>query len=701
MTLKVEPHQSPLTIRLTAHKALELAVQDDHSQLQPFLRLRVDEHGHDLDIMANIGAVVYPLKAPTLTLEALDFLLAEEDRISLNQLAPSEVQEWCLSRMAECQEDNRRLAKAGSKNNSHMRALRSVYNDAAPINQHLLPEMFMEIFAHVHPAVVPRSHIPVLRVCRYWRRLLFRTSEFWDNLLSLPTWDGWNPRYQMTPFRAALTRSASTSLVVFVPYYSQAISSILIPHASRLSSFKAGPTVSNPEGMTLSRLKEEILYRTRRRYGLYMYGVVRKEEWRTAALTFSFSLFPNLRSLELRKTYIRPSITAYPSLSHLKLDQCAIRPTSSGGQVVPPLIAVHAALESFPNLEVLSLIRCLSPPYNPDRVEEVSPVPDLKETVHLPRLCHLELVDTPAYIPPFLSHLVFPTTTSLVLEPTYAHDGSQGPAVAPLFPRINPSSSPSLSPSAELTLSLHFPAADGRSLARWETRGERTRPVRVTLPHAAFTSALVARYTRDLVDVLAPRRGVAALAVHGRFRHREVQSDPVEYWEELARALPGLRHLACEAVWTTRAIVAVLGKRESWGGFSCARLGEVVLGWSLTHGIDLGHGDGQWRALQRKDDGSPRDDRISEPAKELALAPECQLAEQLSDFCDTVRPCLSARAGHCERIGKLMVSFHCDYFRCKCRDGVLEVWQAALIEQRLRDSLGDLVGDVVVGGRVS
>ena len=167
--------------------------------------------------MANTGAVVYPLKAPTLTLEALDFLLAEEYRISLNQLAPSEIQEWCLSRIAQYQDDNRRLAKAVPNNKSHMRALRSVYNDAAPINRHLLPEILMEIFSHVHPAVVPRSHIPVLRVCLYWRWLLFRTSVFWDNLLSLPTWNGWNSKYQMGPFQAALARSAYASLLPIRP----------------------------------------------------------------------------------------------------------------------------------------------------------------------------------------------------------------------------------------------------------------------------------------------------------------------------------------------------------------------------------------------------------------------------------------------------------------------------------------------------
>lgn len=81
----------------------------------------------------------------------------------------------------------------------------------------------------------------------------------------------------------------------------------------------------------------------------------------------------------------------------------------------------------------------------------------------------------------------------------------------------------------------------------------------------------------------------------------------------------------------------------------------------------------------------------------MELAPESPLARELSDFCDTVRPCLAARLGHCEPIGKLVVSLRCKYFRCKCGDPVLEGWQAVLIEQWLRgDALGDLVGDIVV-----
>ena len=90
-------------------------------------------------------------------------LLAEDDRIALGQLLPGEVQEWCLSRILEYQNNNRLLREwygaavrnAISKNKSHIRAIRSAYNNAAQINRHFPPEMLMEIFSHVQPAVVP------------------------------------------------------------------------------------------------------------------------------------------------------------------------------------------------------------------------------------------------------------------------------------------------------------------------------------------------------------------------------------------------------------------------------------------------------------------------------------------------------------------------------------------------------------------
>ncbi|PIL27009.1 hypothetical protein GSI_10148 [Ganoderma sinense ZZ0214-1] len=125
--------------------------------------------------------------------------LADKDRVALSQLAPDQVQEWCLSRIAHYHHHNGILRKgygglarnAISKNKSHMRALHTAYNDAAPIHRRLPPEVLVEVFSRVQPVVtvVRRLRIPLLGICRYWRRLLFITPRFWANILSLPIWE--------------------------------------------------------------------------------------------------------------------------------------------------------------------------------------------------------------------------------------------------------------------------------------------------------------------------------------------------------------------------------------------------------------------------------------------------------------------------------------------------------------------------------
>ena len=166
----------------------------------------------------------------------------------LSQVAPSEVQGWCLSRIAEHQSRSHLLHQryvgsaahhnAISKNKAHIRALRTAYNDAVPINRYLAPEMLMEVFSHVHPAVIPRPRVPVLRVCQYWQRLIFRTPRFWANLLSLPTWKAWNPRHHNGRFQAVLAQSAPERLVLSVPYSNEEIVDSLILHAGRFPRSK-------------------------------------------------------------------------------------------------------------------------------------------------------------------------------------------------------------------------------------------------------------------------------------------------------------------------------------------------------------------------------------------------------------------------------------------------------------------------------
>ncbi|PIL26998.1 hypothetical protein GSI_10137 [Ganoderma sinense ZZ0214-1] len=356
----------------------------------------------------------------------------------------------------------------------------------------------------------------------------------------------------MGRFQAALVRSSPESLVLSVPYSNQVIIDILMPHASRLSSF---------------------------------------------------------------------------TLAH-----CAIS-SSLTALSVRALRILHSALEWFPNLETLSLTWTLSLGAH----GRYRGLPALTKTVHLPRLRHIEIEDKSSYISHFLSHLSFPATTSLALEPSYGRSSRHWPTTVPLFPGINPSPP---APTAELSLHLDFRGPRDDDRARWETRcdGHSARAVRVTLRRGAVSDApTVCRFTRQLVDALAPAPapGVTSLTVEGPFCDRE-------YWEALLPDLPGLRHLACAGGDATKDIAGVLGTRllssQSGGFFPCARLEELVVGWDLPLGIDLGPEEVEWQALQRW---------VFVPAR-----------------------------------------------------SVLDAWQVALVEQWLRHALGDLVGDIAVAGEI-
>ena len=622
--------------------------------------------------------------------KALDqCLLADEDRHALGHLAPDEVQEWGLLRITEYRNYNHLLREqygasarsAISKNKSHSRAIRIAYNDAAPIHRRLPPEVLIEIFSHLDPVVTPRRHVPILGVCSYWRRLLLRTPQFWAKILSLPTWKSWYPRYyrSLDLFEVAMVRSAPQSLTLSIPSCDSYIADTLASHAIRISSLKVGPTWYD-----LGNIAQVL---EQRMPLLACLSILHQRSWWKNASTFAlnFPIYPNIQTLEFDDTYFHTPVAPYTSLRHLKLKHCAIRPPPGTEGSVRALCAVHNALGLFPNLETLSLVYSLS---DDDPHGNLRALPELEsKTIHLPGLRHLELEDIPAYVHLFLSHLVFPATTSLVLEPAYARDFSIWSPAVPLFPDINPFPTP----TAELSLCLYSHRVRNvkEYLARWETHGASVRPVRVTLPSAerqccGHDPALVARFTRELVAALAPAPapGVTSLDVQSYTYFAASE------WTWVMLELPGLRSLACSDSWMAKTLLDVLGERHSCSDtgdrFVCTRLAHLSLSWEIPHDTDLGEG-GEWDSLRRQSDvGGPSPKR---------------LAASLAEFCDTLGACLTGRVGHCEPIRKLEVTLCWGY--CRSERSILEGWQVALVEQRLRHALGHLVGDVVVVAEVS
>ncbi|PIL27008.1 hypothetical protein GSI_10147 [Ganoderma sinense ZZ0214-1] len=375
------------------------------------------------------------------------------------------------------------------------------------------------------------------------------------------------------------------------------------------------------------------------------------DTWRTFPLAFSFTVFPNLRSPKLRHSHFHPPASQYLSLRRLQLDHCVVRPLSSTSRSLA-LCAIQDTLQSFPNLEMLSLTCCLSAKY-PDDVSGVLPAPRLMKTVRLPRLRHLELSDAWDHISRFLSHLVFPPTAALALGPFR----TQEPTLQ-LFAGVDLS----LKPHAT-TLHLELGSWGPMQSACWELRGAGVRPLRVAATPPYTSPRTISRFTRDLAADLAPGRGPTTFTLLG------MGSDELRgYWDALPASV-------------------------------CPVLEVLALNWSLPRDPDGANGE-HWRVLRDRDAFDSDGGHL-----ELEDAPVFWLLRSLRRLCDALRACLSARAG---RSSPQVQVRRAEITLCPClvdrdadgKEVVLQGWQVALAGERIREKLGNLVGDIaVVGGR--
>ncbi|KAM5543953.1 hypothetical protein V8D89_002570 [Ganoderma adspersum] len=383
--------------------------------------------------------------------------------------------------------------------------------------------------------------------------------------------------------------------------------------------------------------------------------------------------YPNIQTLEFDDTYFHIPVAplAYTSLRYLKLKHCTVRPPPGTGGSVRAFCTVQNTLGSFPNLETLSLVYSLS---DNDPRGNLRTLPQLEsKIVHLPRLRHFKLEDTPAYILLFISHLVFPPTASLVLEPAYTHEFSQQSAPVLLLPGINPFPTPT---TAELSLYLYRRQARScdEYVVRWETvTGDGVHPIRVAHSSASRQYCgrdTIARFTCELVAALAlaPAPGVNSLAVQPSATYLTTSE-----WKGLMLELPGLRSLPCTGSgwWTTKTLINVLRVcSDSGGEFPCAHLTDLALGWSIPYQACSGEGIRDWELLRQHDDAVTGPHRLG-PTE----GSQSWLATSLSEFCDILRTCFIERVGRCAPIRRLSVS-PCWVLHCPS-GSVLEGWQAA------------------------
>ena len=519
----------------------------------------------------------------------------------------------------------------------------------------------------------------------------------------MPMLRSMNPRWRMARFTAALALSAPRSLTLSLPFWSLDVVDVLIPHADRLASLSIRPI---SDMGTTQRLLEQDIPRLRDLV------VLCSPYWISPPLILYFNQYPNIRSLQLGITLYYFLVAPCASLHHLELKCCTLWAWPETGHI-SSMHSVHDALELFPNLETLSLTYSLS------GADWSDDIPELLKTVHLPRLRRLEIQDVPTLIPRFLSHLVFPLSTSLVFQlnlPLLF----EGPLSAPVFPGINPSPSP----GAEISLHIDFlhwvdpSQVHPQGLARWETHGEGVRPVRVTFVGAARNLRPIAHLTCELAHALAPPpgRGVTALTVTGSWARSPGDRHPQahllllgarEYWAAFLPDLAELRALACTGLGATKDFIYVLGRPLPQSGeFPCPCLAEVTLVWHLSpaasewfevewewlnrvggniDNAELGPGDAP-NGSQGVEDEVP----VGGASTIHAASLSSEVTASLSELCDALGACLAERAGRCEMIRKLSIALRgwCD------EDLHVQRWQAVLVERLLRDGLGHLVGEV-------
>ncbi|KAM5534005.1 hypothetical protein V8D89_012325 [Ganoderma adspersum] len=433
--------------------------------------------------------------------------------------------------------------------------------------------------------------------------------------------------------------------------------------------------------------------------------------WTDLPLILYFRQYPNIVSLKLSFTFSFSPVAPCASLRHLELTCCTLRP--QWPEAVSSTRSVYDALELFPSLETLSLSHLSV--LNGDRLVDIA---NLSKTVHLPRLRLLEMEDVSLYIQSFLSHLVFPPTTSLVFNLNYGLTFEDPPSV-PVFPGLNPSPSP----DAEISLHINFlhfvdpSLVHPEGLTRWETHGAGVRRVHITLIGAVCNLGLIVCLTSELAHALAPPpgRGVTGLTATGTWARSPDDRHPQahhlllcawEYWTAFLPHLAGLRRLTCTGLGATKDFIDVLGRPLPRSGeFPCPRLAELTLVWHLSreasqcfeveqggHGqargdVDVEHDHDDEPISQDVVDGARAGHASPTPA---SLSPSVTVS--LGELCDTLGACLAKRVGRCKPIWKLSITLRgwCD------EDLYVKQWQAALAEQQLQDGLGPLVGEVAV-----
>ncbi len=302
---------------------------------------------------------------------------------------------------------------AGTKIQEHkgrIRALRSVYNSAAPINRTLPVELLMEIFSRVHPVDFSRRRgMFMLRICRFWTDVLYRTPQFWSNVLAKHHVLTSLSDRKLERFRVALKYSGTRPLSLSFRALPIPLAELLCLHADRITALHVDINIG-VEGLDmLLEAKVPVL----ERLSITPWTSPWVIYWRSGRHSSEYARLPNitalpaLRSIRVASGHFTDSI-ASSTLCHVDLIGCWC-PACKAGRPDDQFRHLLRTLAQCTSLETLRLKRCI--PSSPMARERRLPGSTI-----LPRLRHLEVHDFGSGVSTLLAHLIFPTSTSLELK---------------------------------------------------------------------------------------------------------------------------------------------------------------------------------------------------------------------------------------------------------------------------------------------
>ena len=570
---------------------------------------------------------------------------------------------------------------------SNIFALRSVYNDAAPLHRRLPREILLEIFANFHHDGTRRGH-PAFRVCHSWHALLQHSPQLWKTLLDQELLVKWEPQWKINRFKAAFLKSIPLNLHLCLRGIDRTTVDIIAPHMHRISS------------ITIHVVARDI----RRQWEAldlflsHLDGPLRELEIRTAFEAFyiatskahiiRFSAFQHLHTLRLSHIYCEPPQTLHTALRHLEMNCCwgvehSLFDDPSVNIDLPTILAI---IKKCPNLETLRITGW--PP---------NTLSNLDSPVDVPRLRHIFLQISPESTAAFLLHLILPSTVLLDLEPRYTFRDD----LLPLPLSTGLVSTLGRPPVAEVAMDLKFLFNRHRpkNVATWEARGDGSRPLRVStflrVDFSSYDQTLA--YTNQVLGIYATGTAVTSLTIAGARRASPDYYWPPNqrpslnsYWATLLAGLPHLTRLSVDGgdVRHSPTLLALLAKGQRDGGCLCPVLADMSVFWDE-------------RVTTPPSTALPLATESDEPPDGALLNPDKMSFRQpygdseTHAYCRMWELCLCSRAEHgCRPLRTLSVSMW-DYWRASDRRNA--GYEATLaVETLLRQGLQELVGEVSV-----